>query len=170
MRASAKKRDKARFLHRTSKGWLLQACGSFILRHPPLARFKTSGGQVYSLTNVLQLKKRAGKKCQTEKRTMCLSTILTVTEAVQRQARISWKEQAELRRKFTSLTGRGGWSTASAGLSDSTLSVWGGSVSMGGSVWVGVWLGHVSSLSVVSSVSVWDLVLTGTVWGALEDS
>lgn len=31
------------------------------------------------------------KKCQTEKRTMCLSTILTVAEAAHRQARRSWK-------------------------------------------------------------------------------
>lgn len=137
---------------------------------PPTSTIQNVWQTSLQFNKCVTAEEESRKKCQTEKRTMCLSTILTVTETVQRQARISWKEQAELRRKFTSLTGRGGWSTASAGLSDSTLSVWGGSVSMGGSVWVGVWLGHVSSLSVVSSVSVWDLVLTGTVWGALEDS
>lgn len=144
--------------------------GAFHPPTPPTSTIQNVWQTSLQFNKCVTAEEESRKKGQTEKRTMCLSTILTVTETVQRKARISWKEQAGLRRKFTSLTGRGGWSTASAGLSDSTLSVWGGSVSMGGSVWVGVWLGHVSSLSVLSSVSVWDLVLAGTVWGALEDS
>lgn len=89
-----KKETKLGFYTGHEKAGCCKPGGPFILQHPPLALFRTSGRRVYSLTNVLQLKKRAGekkKKCQTEKRTMCLSTILTAAEAAHRQARISWK-------------------------------------------------------------------------------
>lgn len=165
-----KETKQLEFLHRTWKGWLLQAWGPFILRRPPTSVIQNVWQTSLQFNKCVTAEEESRKKCQRYKRTMYWSIILTVAKTVQRQARISWKEQAELRRKFTSLTGRGGWSTASAGLSDSTLSVWGGSVSVGGSVWVGVGLGHASSLSVLSSATVWDLVLAGTVWGALEHS
>lgn len=74
------------------------------------------------------------------------------------------KEQAELRRRFTSLIG-------SSGLTGSKLSTWGGSESVGVSVCGGLGpgesesrLGHVSSDSVFSGAAGWDLALSeGTV-------
>lgn len=100
------------------------------------------------------------------------SFIIITTEAVWKQARRGrWKEQAEPRRRFTSLIGWGGWLTGS--LSGSELSVWGGLESEGVSVWreLGEFETRLKLSSVLSCPVAWDLLLSaGINWGALEDS
>lgn len=86
-----KKRDKARFfLHRTWKGWLLQAWGPFIVQHPPTSTIQNvwQTSLQFNKCVTAEEESRGGKKnCQTEKRTMCLSTILTVAEAAQKTSK-----------------------------------------------------------------------------------